>query len=71
MEAEGTVVNREEICKVVRRVMVEEEGKVIRGRVRELMLSGEMAVCEGGSSYKALCRMTKDCINRGLNGDVY
>ncbi|KAI9089200.1 hypothetical protein K1719_029479 [Acacia pycnantha] len=60
---EGAVVPREEIRKVVRRVMAEKEGKAMRGRVRELMLSGERANSQFGPSHLALCRMTTDCLN--------
>ncbi|XP_062010876.1 anthocyanidin 3-O-glucosyltransferase 5-like [Rosa rugosa] len=48
------VVGREEIERMVRKIMVEKDGFEIRGRVKELKQSGEKALREGGSSYNAL-----------------
>lgn len=62
-EREGEVVGREEIGKVVRRIMVEEEGRRIRARVKELKLSGDKALSKLGSSHESLCQMTRDCLN--------
>lgn len=45
------VVKREEIERMIRRIMVDEEGSEIRKRVRELKDSGEKALNEGGSSF--------------------
>ncbi|KAL4314321.1 hypothetical protein S245_051053 [Arachis hypogaea] len=54
-EAEGGgVVGRDEIARVVRRVMAEEEGGAMRAKVNELKASAEKAVCEFGSSYESL-----------------
>ncbi|KAF7844842.1 UDP-glycosyltransferase 72E1-like [Senna tora] len=58
-----SVVGREEIGKAVRRIMVEEEGRRIRLRVKELKVSGEKALSKFGSSHESLCQMTKDCLN--------
>lgn len=51
------VVGREEIQRMVRKIMVEKDGFKIRDRVKELKLSGEKAFREGGSSYSALSQV--------------
>lgn len=51
------VVGREEIQRMVRKIMVEKDGFKIRDRVKELKLSGEKALREGGSSYSALSQV--------------
>ncbi|BFG39062.1 hypothetical protein CerSpe_253360 [Prunus speciosa] len=48
------VVEREEIKRMVRKIMVEEDGFAIRGKVNELKLSAVKALSQGGSSYNAL-----------------
>ncbi|KAK3224052.1 hypothetical protein Dsin_011077 [Dipteronia sinensis] len=59
------VVGREEIERMVRRVMAdEEEGNAIRRKVRELKLSAERASVKGGSSYNALSVFAKQCQSR-------
>ena len=50
------VVGREEILKLIKRVMVEKEGKGMREKIKQLKHSGEKALSEVGSSYKS----TKD-----------
>ncbi|XP_058772746.1 UDP-glycosyltransferase 72E1-like [Vicia villosa] len=65
--AEGGVVCREEIAKLIRRVMVDEEGVAIRVKVKEYKLSGEKALSEFGSSYESLCQMAKACEFHDLN----
>lgn len=51
------VVRREEIEKMVRRVMVDKE---MRNRVKELKKSGESALSKGASSYNSLSLIAKD-----------
>ena len=56
------VVGREEIEKMVRKILVDQEGNEIRGRVREIKDSANKALSEHcGSSYVALCRFAKQC----------
>ncbi|KAL2905620.1 Anthocyanidin 3-O-glucosyltransferase 5 [Bienertia sinuspersici] len=54
------VVRRDEIAKMVRRVMV--EGVAIKTRVNELKASGNKALKEGGSSYSALSQVIKKLV---------
>lgn len=54
-------VGREEIEKLVRKVMEEKEGKEMRVRVKELKCSGEKAFSKGGSSYNSFGQVAKDC----------
>jgi UDP:flavonoid glycosyltransferase YjiC (YdhE family) len=56
------VVGREEIETMVRHVMEGQEGKAMRGRVRELKISGEKALTEGGSSFTAMSQLAKLCV---------
>ncbi|KAG6603998.1 UDP-glycosyltransferase 72E1, partial [Cucurbita argyrosperma subsp. sororia] len=58
--AEG-VVGRAEIERWVRRIMVDEEGRGIRERVKAVKNSGEKAVCKGGSSYNSLAHVASEC----------
>lgn len=51
------VVGREEIERMVRKIIVEKDGFKIKSRVKELKQSGEKALREGGSSYNALSQM--------------
>lgn len=55
------LVRRDEIEKMVRTLMAEEEGKAIRRRVREIQQSGKESLKEGMSSRKALSQMVNDC----------
>ncbi|KAI9112815.1 hypothetical protein K1719_016132 [Acacia pycnantha] len=55
------LIDRLEIEKLIRRLMVEEEGKCIRGRAKELKHSAEMAVSEVGSSSKSLNKLAGYC----------
>lgn len=55
------VVGREEIEKMVRRVMEDKEGHALRTRVKELKHSAEKALSNGGSSYNALSRLAQQC----------
>ncbi|PWA63715.1 UDP-glucuronosyl/UDP-glucosyltransferase [Artemisia annua] len=48
-KGETLVVGREEIERVVRKVMEGEEGKRIRSRAKELEVSGRAALCCGGT----------------------
>ncbi|KAJ4715049.1 Glycosyltransferase [Melia azedarach] len=57
----AATVGREEIKMMVRRMMVEEEGRGLRARVKELKLSGERAWKNGGSSYNGLSMLAKEC----------
>ncbi|XP_020595172.1 hydroquinone glucosyltransferase-like [Phalaenopsis equestris] len=54
---EDGVVDREEVGRVVRELLVGEEGKVIRRRVEELKEAAAMALSEEGSSSKALAEV--------------
>jgi coniferyl-alcohol glucosyltransferase len=56
------VVGREEIEMMVRKVMDSQEGKAMRGRVRELKISGDKALTEGGSSFTAMSQLAKLCV---------
>ncbi|KAL6222462.1 hypothetical protein ACLB2K_005854 [Fragaria x ananassa] len=51
------VVGREEIERMVRKIIVEKDGFKIKSRVKELKQSGEKALREGGSSYNALSQV--------------
>ncbi|KAL3725855.1 hypothetical protein ACJRO7_030831 [Eucalyptus globulus] len=55
------IVRREEIEKLVRTIMVEKEGHMIRARVKELKSSAEKAMTKGGTSYESLHKMKEDC----------
>lgn len=55
------VVRREEVEKLVRELMVEEEGKGVRTRVNELKVGAKEMLSEGGSSYNALSKIAKAC----------
>ncbi|KAJ9177151.1 hypothetical protein P3X46_012397 [Hevea brasiliensis] len=61
------VVKREEIERMIRRIMVDEEGREIRTRVRELKESAEKAVSEGGSSYNYMSVLGKE-LEKSWNG---
>ncbi|KAL4346343.1 hypothetical protein GQ457_17G016360 [Hibiscus cannabinus] len=54
MEAGERIIGREEIERVVRTVMEGEEGKVVRGRVKELKESAAKTLDSDGSSYASL-----------------
>ncbi|KAK8511853.1 hypothetical protein V6N13_029432 [Hibiscus sabdariffa] len=54
MEAGERIIGREEIERVVRMVMEGEEGKVVRGRVKEVKESAAKALDSDGSSYASL-----------------
>nr|AFJ52924.1 UDP-glycosyltransferase 1 [Linum usitatissimum] len=59
------VVGREEIGELVKKVMVGEEGVLIREKVNEVKCSGEKALKEGsGSSFKALASVVDKCACR-------
>lgn len=51
------VVEREEIKRMVRKIMAEEDGIAMRGKVNELKLSAVKALSQGGSSYNALSQV--------------
>ncbi|CAI0420177.1 unnamed protein product [Linum tenue] len=53
------VVGRDEVEGMIREVMVGEKGKGVRERVKAAQRSGEKALKEGGSSYKALEMVVK------------
>ncbi|KAF8015531.1 hypothetical protein BT93_H1144 [Corymbia citriodora subsp. variegata] len=55
------IVGREEIEKLVRTIMVEKEGHMIRARVKELKSKAEKALTKGGTSYESLSKMKEDC----------
>ncbi|GMN66242.1 hypothetical protein TIFTF001_035349 [Ficus carica] len=61
------VVAREEIEKMVRKIMVDKEGCEIRARVKEVKRSANKALSEeGGSSYVALSRFAKQCCKSNI-----
>jgi coniferyl-alcohol glucosyltransferase len=60
LESKG-FVGREEIEKLVRKVMEEKEGIEMRVRVKELKCRSEKAFSKGGSFYNSLCQVAKDC----------
>jgi coniferyl-alcohol glucosyltransferase len=51
------VVGRQEIEKMVRTIMEDEERNAIRARVKELKQSAERALSMGGSSFNALSEL--------------
>ncbi|KAF3439041.1 hypothetical protein FNV43_RR17316 [Rhamnella rubrinervis] len=53
------VVEREEIAKMVRMIMVDEQGFGIRAKVTELKQRAEKASSEGGSSHHVLSKFAK------------
>ncbi|KAK2426676.1 UDP-Glycosyltransferase superfamily protein [Trifolium repens] len=57
----GGIICRELIAKLIRRVMVDEDDKGMRVKVKEYKLSGEKALSVFGSSHESLCHMKKDC----------
>lgn len=56
------VVEREEIAKMVRKIMVDEQGFGIRAKVNELKQTAEKALSEGGSSRHALSKFAESCV---------
>ncbi|TYJ45165.1 hypothetical protein E1A91_A02G037300v1 [Gossypium mustelinum] len=64
------VVGREEIEKMVRKIFVDEGGRQMRARVKELKLSAETAWSNGGSSYDALAKMVKHSQKKAIEIDV-
>ena len=60
------VVGREEIEKMVRKILVDQEGNEIRARVKEIKDSATKALSEqSGSSYVALYRFAEQCCKSG------
>ncbi|KAL3725849.1 hypothetical protein ACJRO7_030825 [Eucalyptus globulus] len=55
------IVGREEIEKLVRTILVEKEGHMMRARVKELKSSAEKALIKEGTSYESLSKMKEDC----------
>ncbi|KAK3416041.1 hypothetical protein EUGRSUZ_H01245 [Eucalyptus grandis] len=55
------IVGREEIEKLVRTILVEKEGHMMRARVKELKSSAENAMIKEGTSYESLSKMKEDC----------
>lgn len=55
------VVRREEVEKLVRELMVEEEGKGVRTRVNELKVGVKEMLSEGGFLYNVLFKIVKVC----------
>ncbi|PNX79287.1 anthocyanidin 3-O-glucosyltransferase 5-like protein [Trifolium pratense] len=60
MKADGGIIFREQIAKLIRRVMVDEDDISMRVKVKEYKLSGEKALSVSGSSHESFCQMTKD-----------
>lgn len=55
------LVGRDEIAKLVRKIMVDEEGFGIRAKVKELKRSAEKALSKGDSSHRALSLFAEVC----------
>ncbi|KAF7848901.1 hypothetical protein BT93_L1459 [Corymbia citriodora subsp. variegata] len=55
------IVGREEIEKLVRTIMMEKEGHMMRARVKDLKSSAEKAMTKGGTSFESLDKMKEDC----------
>ncbi|KAJ0019997.1 hypothetical protein Pint_32665 [Pistacia integerrima] len=53
----GNKLDREEMEKTVRRLMVEKEGGEIRHRIKNLRKEIELSITKGGSSYKSLSEL--------------
>ncbi|KAM1174625.1 hypothetical protein ACFX13_027794 [Malus domestica] len=53
-----TVVGREEIEEMMRKIMVDKNGQAIRGRVKELKLNAAKGLSVGCSSYNALSQIS-------------
>ncbi|KAL4393390.1 hypothetical protein AHAS_Ahas02G0047200 [Arachis hypogaea] len=66
---EDGVVNREEIAKVVKRIMDHgnEEGLEMRKRTQELSYAAAAALSENGSSTKALSSLAHELLNKNVN----
>ncbi|KAB2039907.1 hypothetical protein ES319_D02G043300v1 [Gossypium barbadense] len=64
------IVGREETEKMVRKIFVDEGGRQMRARVKELKLSAEKAWSNGGSSYDALTKMVKHSQKKAIAIDV-
>ncbi|GLU19938.1 hypothetical protein SLE2022_361580 [Rubroshorea leprosula] len=60
--SESRVVGREEIEELVREIMVDEKGRAMRKKMKELKFSAEKALNEGGSSYNSLSQVAKECM---------
>ncbi|XP_065876764.1 anthocyanidin 3-O-glucosyltransferase 5-like [Euphorbia lathyris] len=56
-----SVIGREEIAMMVRKIMEDEEGESMRIKVKELKNSGENALKKGGSSYNSLSQVVEEC----------
>jgi hydroquinone glucosyltransferase len=56
-ERDDGLVEREEIARVVRELMEGEEGKRVRGKMKELSEAARISVEEGGASYEALAEV--------------
>ncbi|XVF03446.1 hypothetical protein REPUB_Repub04eG0262300 [Reevesia pubescens] len=67
VEAGQTIFGREEIGRVVRKVMEGEEGKIIRSRVKELKETACKAQDSNGSSYHSLSFVAKEWKTDDLN----
>ena len=55
-------VGREEIEVMVRKVMEGQEGKAMRARVKEMKISGEKALSEGGSSFLTVSQLASQWV---------
>ncbi|KAF5752965.1 UDP-glucoronosyl/UDP-glucosyl transferase family protein [Tripterygium wilfordii] len=61
-ELANGVVGREEIKKMVRRIMKDKEGYMIRKRMKETKDKALEALSKGGSSDESLSRVVEDCV---------
>ncbi|KAK3224061.1 hypothetical protein Dsin_011086 [Dipteronia sinensis] len=60
-KADGILVGREEIKKMVRRIMVDKEGHAMRSKVKEVKCSAEKALSRNGSSSNSLSQVVEEC----------
>ena len=61
---EKNLVDREEIAKVIKSLMVGEDGKKIHSRMKDLKIAAEKALSPNGSSTKALADLASHWINQ-------
>ena len=53
-------MGRNEIERVIRKVLVDEEGVCMREKVRELMGSAKVTLSEGGSSFNSFHKLAEN-----------
>ncbi|KAF9612419.1 hypothetical protein IFM89_039452 [Coptis chinensis] len=60
VSAKGSVASREKIERIVRLVMVSQEGEMLRDRMKNIRKCALMAAGKGGSSHNALLEVAKE-----------